>query len=447
MQNRRPAAAVLAILMAVLLVLSGCGGSKTNTPAQTPAQEPPKVEKEEPMNGVAIEFWYAIGGKNGEALKALTEKFNASQTEVVVTPIYQGDYYTNHQKLSTAIAANTPPAMSMIEVASLAFFSDNSALADLEALAGSNKEFIKDFHDGLMKESRWQGKLTSLPFNRSTPILYLNVNALKEAGLDPKGPKNWTELREYAQKLTVVKNGKVERWGFLTPVDIWFYEAMVLQAGGSIISPDGKKATFNDTPGREALQFWVDLIHSDKSMEMPQGEKYNAWDVTTKALTGGQAAMIYSTTARLVSHINTAKEKGIEIDTAFLPAGKNGFGTPTGGANLVVLASASKLQQRAAMKYIQWLSKPENAAEFSKATGYIPVTKQAVTLMADTFKQMPQYQTAIDQLKYAQPRPQHPAYSEMQEQIMKALQKSVLKEVTPKQALDDAAALVTKNLK
>ena len=443
MQMRRPFAAVLALTMAAGLVLSGCGSKPATEAPAAPAAE----VKEEPLNGVEIEFWFAIGGKGQEWIKAAAEKFNASQSEVKVKPVYQGDYYANHQKLSTAIAANTPPAMSMIEVASLAFFSDNGALADLNALAGKDNAFIGDFHEGLMKEAKWNGKLTSVPFNRSTPILYLNVNALKEAGLDPKGPKNWDELRDYAKKLTVTKDGKVERWGFLTPVDIWFYEAMVQQAGGSILSKDLKKATVNEQPGQDALQFWVDLIHKDKVMEMPQGEKYNAWDVTTNALTTGKAAMIFSTTGRLLSHINTSKQNGIEIATAFLPAGKAGYGTPTGGANLVVMASAPKIQQRAAMKFIQWLSKPENAADFSKTTGYVPVNKGAVTAMADTIKAMPQYQTAIDQLQYAIPRPQHPAYSEMQEQIMKALHKAVLKELSVMDALDEAAAATTTSLK
>jgi sn-glycerol 3-phosphate transport system substrate-binding protein len=444
MIKRRPFAAITALTLTASLILAGCGGSKPA--AETPAA-PVAEEKLEPLNGEEIEFWFAIGGKGQEWVKAAAEKFNASQTEVKVTPVYQGDYYTNHQKLSTAIAAGTPPAMTMIEVASLAFFSDNGALSDINALAGKDNAWIGDFHEGLMKEAKWNGKLTSIPFNRSTPILYLNVNALKEAGLDPKGPKNWDELRDYAKKLTVVKDGKVERWGFLTPVDIWFYEAMVQQAGGSILSADGKKATVNEQPGQDALQFWVDLIHADKVMEMPQGEKYNAWDVTTKALTGGQAAMIYSTTGRLLSHVNGAKANGIEVATSFLPAGKAGYGTPTGGANVAVLASAPKNKQRAAMKFIQWLSSPENAADFSKTTGYVPVNKAGTAAMADTIKAVPQYQAAIDQLQYAVPRPQHPAYAEMQEQIMKALQMAVLKEKPVKDALDEAAALTTKSLK
>lgn len=428
----------LTVALSASLVLTACGSK----PAET-TKEPEKAAA--PSGPVSIDFWFAVGGKSQEWIKAATEKFNASQKDVIVTSTYQGDYYTNHQKLSTALAANSAPAISMIEVASMPFFADNDVLADINALSKNDAQ-VKDYVPGLMKEAVWKGKTIAVPFNRSVPVLYINKNALKDAGLDPNGPKNWDELRDYAKKLTVTKDGKVERWGFLTPVDIWFYEAMVFQAGGSFYSSDMKKATFNDAAGQKALQFWVDLIHTDKVMEMPQGEKYNAWDVSTKAFTEGKAAMIYSTTGRLQSHLNGSKDK-FEMGTAFLPAGSKGYATPTGGANLVILNTVPKAQQQAAWTFLKWLTSPENAADFAKTTGYIPVTNSGVKLLEEYYKQVPQAKTAVDQLQYAQPRPQSPSYAEMQETVMKALQKAVLKEASVKDALDEAAALATKNLK
>ncbi|WP_143522467.1 extracellular solute-binding protein, partial [Pseudomonas sp. 2822-17] len=72
------------------------------------------------------------------------------------------------------------------------------------------------------------GKLYGIPYLRSTPILYMNVDMLKEAGLDPAGPKNWDEFEEYARTLTIPG----EQVGISMPVGIWFFEAFVAQAGG-----------------------------------------------------------------------------------------------------------------------------------------------------------------------------------------------------------------------
>ena len=41
----------------------------------------------------------------------------------------------------------------------------------------------------------------------------------EKAGLDPSGPKNWEELKEYAKKLTNKDEGIV---GLAVPIDIWF---------------------------------------------------------------------------------------------------------------------------------------------------------------------------------------------------------------------------------
>ena len=47
-----------------------------------------------------------------------------------------------------------------------------------------------------------EGKMLSMPFNSSTPVLYYNVEAFEKAGLDPdKPPKTWPEVAEYAKKL------------------------------------------------------------------------------------------------------------------------------------------------------------------------------------------------------------------------------------------------------
>ena len=440
MLKRRSWLATTALVLATTVVLAGCGGKKAETPA--PAAEATPAA---PAGPVTIDFWYSVGGKNGELVKSLTQRFNDSQKEVIVNPVYQGDYYATNQKLSTAIASGTVPAMTMLEVGFISFFNENGALADLTPFATKDKALVDDFLPGLMREAMQNGKQVAVPFNRSTPILYINTNQLKEAGLDPAGPKNWQELRDYAKKLTIMKDGKPERWGFLTPIDDWFFQALFYQAGGKFFNDNKTKVQFNGPEGQAAVQLWYDLIHTDKVMEMPQGEGYNAWDVSTNAFTSGKASMIYSTTGRLVSHVNGAKD--FTVATAFMPAGAKGFATPTGGANLAVLAKAPKDQQAAAWKFMMWLTQPEYVAEFSKATGYVPVTNKGAAAMAEYFKQYPQAKVAVDQLQYAQSQPIHPAWTEIKAALTKGLQKAVLKELSVKDALDQAAAEAEKAMK
>ncbi len=45
-----------------------------------------------PSGPVIIDFWYSIGGNPQKATKALIEKFNSSQNEVIVEGMYGGSY-------------------------------------------------------------------------------------------------------------------------------------------------------------------------------------------------------------------------------------------------------------------------------------------------------------------------------------------------------------------
>ena len=67
-----------------------------------------------------------------------------------------------------------------------------------------------------------EGALWSVPFQRSTPVLYYNKDLFREAGLDPEvAPRNETELIEFAKTLTTP-----DRWGVWVPSDgfpIWLF--------------------------------------------------------------------------------------------------------------------------------------------------------------------------------------------------------------------------------
>lgn len=138
------------------------------------------------------------------------------------------------------------------------------------------QEYIDDFIPAFMKNSYYDGKTYSIPFQRSTIIMYYNKDQFKEAGLDPeKPPTNWDELREYAKKLTVTDaSGNVSRWGVMIPMDdpFMFYGFCRQNSNdpqSQIMAEDGKSVYFDTPENAEALQYLVDLAQVDKVM--PEG--------------------------------------------------------------------------------------------------------------------------------------------------------------------------------
>lgn len=106
-------------MIAGLSVLTACGGNSAsgnataaNGAATVPAANAAPASSAAPVSNepVTIEFWYGLGGKLGENMESLIQKFNASQQEVIVKGIVQADYTETEQKLQAAIATGQVPA-------------------------------------------------------------------------------------------------------------------------------------------------------------------------------------------------------------------------------------------------------------------------------------------------------------------------------------------------
>lgn len=424
---------MVACVLSVTTFLAGCGSNQSATGSTSGAgsTEAPAAA-EASGQPVEIDFWYSLGGRNGELIEGMVKKFNESQSNIKVNASYQGDYYENHSKVLAAVAANNQPDVTMVEVGSIGAFADAKVLEDLGPYAnGAESKYIP----GLLGNSYWNDKLYAIPFNRSTPLLYVNRDMLKAAGLDPNGPKTWEELRQYANTLTKKEGDKTTTYGFSTPIDIWFYEALVFQSGGSVVTDDGQLG-INTPEGKAPLQFWTDMI-KEGSMKAPPGEKYNAWDVAKQDFINQQVGMIFTSTGDLRGLNESAP---FEVGTAFMPANKS-YGAPTGGANLVMLAKSSDEEKKAAWEFISWMTDTEQTVPFSLESGYMPVTTEAVESdeMKAAYEKEPNFQVAVKQLEYASPRPMVPGYKELQEVIMTEIQRAVLGQASIDEALQNAA--------
>jgi len=430
-------ASLLACAFGLTAVLAGCGGSQqasgnNQSPANTSGSTPTGASAPASNKPVEIDFWYALGGRNGEIIQEMVKNFNESQKDVVVKASYQGSYYENHSKVLAAVSAGNQPDVTMVEVGSIGAFADAKVLEELEPYTnGAEKKYIP----GLLGNSYWKDKLYAIPFNRSTPLLYLNRDMLKAAGLDPEGPKTWEELRQYAKTLTKKEGDKTATYGFSTAIDIWFYEALVFQSGGSILTEDNKALAINSEAGKAPIEFWTSML-KEGIMKAPPGEKYNAWDVAKQDFLNGQVGMIFTSTGDLRGLKENAK---FDVGAAFMPANKS-YGAPTGGANLVILAKSSDEKKKAAWEFVNWMTDTAQTVPFSLESGYMPVTTEAVESaeMKAAYEKEPNFQVAVKQLEYASPRPMVPGYKELQEVIMTEIQRAVLGQATVDEALQKA---------
>jgi sn-glycerol 3-phosphate transport system substrate-binding protein len=351
---------------------------------------------------VEASLWFSYGGKNREVLLDLVQRFHEVQPRYRIQPVYQGDYFEGLAKLRTALYAGGAPALTHVVAEVVPYLVDAGALLALGDLEGARD---LDLVPALAQERTWVGgdrrPLYALPFNRSTPIAYYNRAVFNRAGVRP--PSTWAELREVARALTVRSSGGVTRWGFECPVDWWFWTALVGQAGGELIAPDGTP-TLGAEAGVRALALWQDLVHQDRAMKPPPGRDYNAWQAANTDFLSGNAAMIWTSTAFLRYLGDNAS---FDVGAAELP-GDVRRAVPTGGTFFVMpKSSVSDAEREAAWAFLRFMMEPEQANAWATRTGYMTVSRAGLNdlVASGYFASHPNDKVAVDQLAHAMPWP------------------------------------------
>ncbi len=363
-------------------------------------------------SSITINFYYptAVDAPVNEILQGYADQFHAANPDITINPTYTGSYTQTTQTIQTEMSGGgAGPDVAVMLSTDLLTFTEAGTIVPLQDYIDKLDDpqaFMDDQFPALMLNSKDQdGKIWSLPFQRSTPILYYNVQMLKDAGFD-NPPKNNQELLQMAQALTKPDGSQ---WGLLVPFaggfPIWMFQSFAIAYGQNIGTADPTQVFLNDPKVLAALDFATKL-GTDYHVGPLGG---SVWGDTPTAFEAGQAAMIYHTTGSLTSIL---KNSNFEVGVAFLPSGPagadgTGYGTPTGGGNLYMFDSSdnphSQAQLDAAWKWIQYLESPEIQSDWGAATGYIAARVSAwdVDPLKSLAVQYPQYDVARDQLQYA----------------------------------------------
>ena len=353
---------------------------------------------------VDLQFYFpvAVGGKAATTIDALTAEYVAQTPGVNIDAVYAGSYQDTITKVLTAVRGGNAPQLSVILSVDMFTLIEEEAIVPFEDLITTSEEkaWLAGFYPAFMENSTTGGKTYGIPFQRSTPVLYWNKEAFKEAGLDPDTPPaTWDEMVEFGKKLTKTDgSGNVTQWGLRIPTSgfpYWLFQGLTTQNDVFIMNSDGNETYFDDPKVVEALQFLVDLSTTHKIMAPGIVE----WGTTPKAFFERETAIMWTTTGNLT---NVRENASFDFGVAMLPANKR-RGAPTGGGNFYVFADSSDAQKKASLEFIKWITAPEQAAKWTIATGYVaprPDAWETPAMMAYT-KDFPPALVARDQLEFA----------------------------------------------
>jgi sn-glycerol 3-phosphate transport system substrate-binding protein len=363
------------------------------------------------QDGVVIDFYYptAVDAPINTFLQEYADRFAEEHPEITINLVYSGSYTQTREAIITELnGGGAGPDLAVMLTTDLYSFVEEGTIYPAQDFLDTLdqavvNEWVGDFYPSLLLNSTdSEGVLWSVPFQRSTPILYYNADLLREAGYEA-APQNIDELVEIAQALTL-PNG--ERWGLMVPVQgtfpIWFFQSFAIANGQNLVDGDPTQVNFNTEAALNAVTKLVELGTTDGVM--PAGG--SAFGDTPTAFLAGQAAMMYHTTGTLSRVLNEAT---FEVGVGFLPSGPagedgTGYGTPTGGGNLYFFSNSTPEEREAAWLWAQFLSSPEIQSDWGVKTGYIAVRPSAweIEPLVSRVAEFPQYGVARDQLTIAQ---------------------------------------------
>jgi sn-glycerol 3-phosphate transport system substrate-binding protein len=341
----------LVLATSMLMGLMGC--SKTAAPSSTDVKKP-----------IEIVFWHAMAGVNGQGIATLVDKFNKSNKDVHVTAQFQGTYDDELTKLKTAMQGKAGPDVCQVYDIGSRYMIDGGWVVPVQKYIDSDKYDKTKIEPNLLSYYTIDSKLWSMPFNSSTPILYYNKTAFKEAGLDPNvAPKTFKEVEEYAAKL-VKKDagGTVTQYGFSMAIYGWFFEQLIAKQGALYTNNNNGRTDRATTvefekngAGLNILKEWQTLIKSGNV-----GNFGRKTDDTKNAFSAGRSAMILESTGALNGLTKGAGGR-FEIGTAFIPSlndAKDG-GVIIGGGSLWMIDNKNTDKEKATWEFIKYMSQPE----------------------------------------------------------------------------------------
>jgi sn-glycerol 3-phosphate transport system substrate-binding protein len=399
------------------------------------------MDRELAGNRQAVRLWFTYGGKNREVLEALVARYASAQTRDVVQAVFQGDYYEGLAKLRVALVARAAPALSHVVGEVVPYLAEAGVLEPLDGYPGvSELGFVPELSQAGSYVGGSEQPLVALPFNRSTPIAYLNGDIFEKSRLG--APKTWEELRQTARELTLRTATGTLRYGFGCPIDWWFWVALVGQAGGRVVEADGR-VSLGDEAGVRALEFWQTLVTRDRSMKPPPGRDYNAWEQTNQDFLAGRAAMIWTSTAFLKYLEENAR---FPVIAAALPRDRRAC-VPTGGTHWVILKSAPPVEKAAAYRFLRFMTETRQVVDWASRTGYIPVTEAAIRELeaSRTGAQHANQRVSIDQLRVALPLPWSTELFRIQRELVQPrLERAVLSTGQARSLLAEARGLASR---
>ncbi|MAM72623.1 sn-glycerol-3-phosphate ABC transporter substrate-binding protein UgpB [uncultured Tistrella sp.] len=396
-----------------------------------------------------VEWWHAMGGELGQKVEQIAKDFNAGQSDYEIVPVYKGNYAETMTGAIAAFRAGQQPAIVQVfEVGTATMMAAKGAVKPVyQVMEEAGEPFDPKAYLQAVTGyySTTDGRMLSMPFNSSTPVMYVNLDAAKKVGIDYKTDlATWEQVGDYIKKAQAAGStcGLTTGWPSWTQlenVSAWHNQPFASKENG--FGGFDTELTFN---GPVQVKHLETLGEWQKTKAFDYGGRRS--DARPKFISG-ECVLYIDSSASLAGIRNGVKD--FTFGVTMLPYWKSAVEKPQnsiiGGASLWVLNGKSAEEYKGVAKFFSYLSSPEVQADWHLFTGYLPITTAAYDYAKKqgAYDKTPEAEVAIHQINLNPPTANSKGlrlgnFVQIRDVIEEEMEQVFAGKKTAKAALDDA---------
>ena len=386
--------AIIMLLALTITMLFSCG-PKPNPDPDTDKKvgnfEVPEVGYD--GSEVTITFYHTMGSNLTDVLDPYIAEFNKLYPNIHVVHSKIGGYDDVRDQISTEITTGAQPNIAYCYPDHVALYNLAGSVITLDNLINSKievtradgsketlgltKDQIADFIEGYYNEGKQfgDGLMYTMPLSKSTEVLYYNATFFAKHNLTP--PTTWNEMEELCKKIKEIDPKSIPL-GYDSEAN-WFI-TMCEQYGSPYTSASGDHFLFDNETNREFVKKFR--------------EWYQKGYLTTQKIYGAYTSGLFTSTNEVKSYMSIGSSAGathqrptanadgsypFDVGIATIPqVSETNKKVISQGPSLCIFKKANQNPQEvvASWLFVKYLTTTvEFQAEFSMASGYVPVIK------------------------------------------------------------------------
>ena len=327
-----------------------------------------------------VQFWHAFTGRLGELVAEQVETFNSSQSDYKVVASHKGNYSeTLNAGIAAFRASEQPHILMVFEVGTATMMGAKGAIKPVyEVMAEAGASFDPEAYIGSVKGyyTTTDGDMLSLPFNSSTPVLWVNNDALKAAGIEASVDlSTWQKVGGVLDKL----KASGHECPLTTAWQSWIHlENMSAYHNVPFATKDNGFAGL-DT--ELALNGPVQVKHLQQMGDWAKDGKFVYKGRRNEGGADFRAGACALFTESSAGYAGIKKEAKFDFSVRPLPYWEGVSGAPQntiiGGASLWVMQGHESDEYKGVAAFLNFLSSTDIQAKWHQDTGYLPITAAA----------------------------------------------------------------------